>query len=132
MNTSVDTLGHLRLQFHIQHPALDAVWMEGYTFATAEGAEEENPYPANTKENEYWTQGWWSGFYGEAPLFDLSTVSEITSYTQHELADVAMQDAANEPEWVNPSVRLWAGRVAKLAGAIAVTVAAIELLDLAV
>lgn len=127
MNTEQQILPHVRLQFHIQHPSLDDCWSEGYEYASTNMPEGDNPYKAGTSEHEYWQQGWWAGFYGEQPLFntggDLGDNSNVV--------DIRDYKAANAPDYEPSNVRRWAGRVAKIAGVIAITVAAVELIDLA-
>jgi len=63
--------GELKAILHMQQGSvsLEEAWMEGYHQAGLEMAETENPFTANTQEHTYWQEGWWAGFYCEAPLF---------------------------------------------------------------
>jgi hypothetical protein len=71
MQTEAQLTNDAKLLFEIQHPSLHDVWLEGYEQAGLEIEEEENPYPANSKEHQHWADGWWAGFYGEEPLYNL-------------------------------------------------------------
>ena len=70
---SVDdnVVAEAKLLFELKNPSYDDVWLEGYELALEEGEEEANPYEVGSTEHEFWTEGWWAGFYGEEPLFDL-------------------------------------------------------------
>lgn len=65
-------LPHLTLRFNIEHPSLEECYAYGYECAHAEVSEEENPYSIGSKESEQWLEGWWDGFYGEKPLYELT------------------------------------------------------------
>lgn len=71
MNNTSKLLSHLRFHFSLKHPNLEECYTDGYTAALAGLYEEENPYPEDSREFELWFEGWWAGFYGEAPLFDV-------------------------------------------------------------
>lgn len=124
MNTK-DITAHIRLKLNIEHPDYDECFAEGYEFAQSNLPEEDNPFPNNSKEHEYWMQGWWSGFYGEK-------AGLLASDGRPQLTLVSSNSAANQDNWGKTGAKQWAGRVAKIAGAIAVTVAALELIDMAV
>ena len=34
-------------------------------------AEDANPFAVNSNESEQWLEGWWAGFYGEEPIYEL-------------------------------------------------------------
>ena len=119
MNKNDDILSHMRLMLNVNHPALEDCWSEGYEASQLTEDEAGNPYPQGSVENEHWSQGWWAAYYGEEHLY----ASEVAT---------TPIKAANEPRWRTQGVKLWASRVAKIAGAIAVTVAAVELLDIAI
>lgn len=76
-------LSHIRLHFNINYPTLEECYLHGYESALAEMNEDENPFSANSKEHEEWSEGWWAGFYGEPPLFDLP---EYPEYSEAEKA----------------------------------------------
>src|SRR5687768_14995304 len=133
MNQTTDILGHIRLEFHVKHPTLDECWNEGYDAGVLALDEEDNPYQIGTKEYQFWNDGWWSGFYQEKRLFANPGESEVIPYTQHPISLITTQDAVNESTWgSHATLKKWAGRFVKIAGAIAVTVVAIELLEMAV
>lgn len=126
MYTTADVLPHLRLRFHVEHPGLEECYHEGIVAAQADVEEDENPYPQNTPEFEYWCEGWWDGFYENEQMLDTEIIS--SSQEKKVLNDTV---AANEDKFDNSGVALWATRVAKIAGVIAIAVAAFELFDLA-
>lgn len=86
MNKDTDILAHARLHFHISTPDLEEVWLDGYGSATANLAEENNPYSQDSSEYELWQEGWWAGFYEEEPLFSLSGQTHLEA------------EAVSEPE----------------------------------
>lgn len=124
MNTK-DLASHIRLKFNIDHPDYEECYTEGYEFAQNNLPEEDNPFAKDSKEYEYWMQGWWAGFYGEQ-------ASLLSQDNRPQLSLVSANQAANQEDWGKATPKQWAGRVAKIAGAIAVTVAALELIDMAV
>lgn len=63
MGNKKEIIPYLRLMLNIQHPPLDDCWMEGYETAGSNIEETANPYPEETKEYQYWLEGWWEGFY---------------------------------------------------------------------
>lgn len=71
MNQNQPILANSKLLLHIQFPDLEDVWLEGYEDAMAKVDEMTNPYPIGTIEHFYWSDGWWSATYEEAPLFNL-------------------------------------------------------------
>ncbi len=71
MNDMTALLPHIKLRFNIEHPSLEDCYVYGYECALAEVSEEENPFQASSKESEQWLEGWWAGFYGEKPLYEL-------------------------------------------------------------
>ncbi|MCD6056422.1 MAG: transmission trait enhancer LetE [Gammaproteobacteria bacterium] len=72
METNTTLESHCRLIFNVATPSFEEAWLEGYD-ACEEGQEDEgNPYPANSREYRYWSDGWWASFYGEEALFTLS------------------------------------------------------------
>ena len=72
MNDTTALLPHIKLRFNIEHPSFEECYSYGYECALAEVGEEENPYREASLEHEQWLEGWWAGFYGEKPLFELA------------------------------------------------------------
>ncbi len=130
-NTQSRVLPHVRLQFNVANPCLDDVWMEGYESAEHAMDELDNPYQRHAKEHDYWNQGWWAGFYGEERIMQYVGDGQTNEVSMDNFA-LAEAKACNESRWVKPDYKKWAGRALKTAGIIAATVAAIELLDIAV
>lgn len=83
MNDINTVLPDIRLRFNIDHPSFEECYAFGYECAMAEVSEEENPFKANTKEYDQWQEGWWAGFYGEEPIYDISSLitTEATPLT---------------------------------------------------
>jgi ribosome modulation factor len=79
MNTINTVLPDVKLKFHIDHPSLEDCYAFGYECAQAQISEDENPFPENSASANQWLEGWWDGFYDEAPLYD--TVAEQSSET---------------------------------------------------
>lgn len=73
MNDTSAWLPDIKLRFNIEHPNLEECYAEGYRYALAELSEQENPFREGTCEFEQWQEGWWAGFYGEEPLYDLDS-----------------------------------------------------------
>jgi len=72
MKDTTALLPDIKLRFNIKHPSLEDCYSFGYECALAEVGEEENPYSEASLEHEQWSEGWWAGFYGEKPLFELA------------------------------------------------------------
>ena len=62
---------YLNLILHQQLASisLEACWMEGYYYGKQGADESLNPFKANTSEHQYYSEGWWAGFYNEEALF---------------------------------------------------------------
>ncbi|NDC31752.1 MAG: transmission trait enhancer LetE [Bacteroidetes bacterium] len=69
MDTQIEA--DLRLKLHIDYPDLEDCYVDGYACALAGIDEFSNPYANDSIEGEYWTEGWWAGFYSEKALFNL-------------------------------------------------------------
>lgn len=82
MNTEVDVLPDLKLKFNVAHPGLEECYAYGYACALASMQCEENPYPQGSRLSEQWEEGWWDGFYGNAPLHELDWLT-----TEHAVND---------------------------------------------
>jgi hypothetical protein len=59
----------LKLLLYRTAPAYETAWMAGYEAAQAEMPESENPFQRQDDEYKAWHEGWWAGFYNEAPLY---------------------------------------------------------------
>ncbi len=76
MNDTTALLPDIRLRFNIEHPSLEDCYTHGYECAVSEITEEDNPYQRGSIESEQWIEGWWAGFYGEKPLYELASESD--------------------------------------------------------
>lgn len=104
MTDNTELLSHMRLHFHVQHPSYDEVWLEGFDEGQNEFNEEDNPYPEDSMAYQFWNDGWWAAFYGEAPLFNIvcESAREIPIVrTEHVPAEVSLtsenKTKAHEP-----------------------------------
>ena len=77
MSDTAELLSVLKLQLNVKHPSVEDCYVYGYEAAAAGIEEQDNPFRENTCEYDHWSDGWWAGFYEEAPLFSLddSTLS---------------------------------------------------------
>ena len=113
-------LPHVRLMFNVKNPTPEDCWTDGYQCAQRELDEDSNPYQEDTLEYRQWTDGWWSGFYNEEPLYDMSGVDELAGVEKPALAQVSMLNAAaNESFMGNAQFQLWMYRALKAAGVVA-------------
>jgi hypothetical protein len=120
MNDTTALLPHLRLRFNIEHPSYEECYLFGYECATAELGEEENPFKEGSQESEQWLEGWWAGFYGEQPLFDLDNLETAEPLSK--------ADAANDVHYQKSS---FLALVFEISGAIAASaIVGYQLLDL--
>lgn len=76
MSDSDLLLPHVKLHFNVKHPTIEEAYAYGYECAKYEVAESENPFVSGSREHEQWSNGWWDGFYEEAPLFRLDTIEQ--------------------------------------------------------
>jgi hypothetical protein len=127
MDANKELLPYLKLKLELEHPDLEDCWHEGYFAAQLEAELEENPYDEQSKEADYWSQGWWAGFYEEPTL----SPKPLTVVNEGTFTRVAVPQAANETNWISDDIKRWTKTVVKVAGLIAITVVAIEFLDLA-
>ncbi len=117
-------LPHVRLDFNINHPALEECYTDGYACAMAELDEKENPFQAGSVESRHWIEGWWSGFYDEEPLFDLTKLPE-------EESSVMTHQAVNDDTFFSPKVNLFLLRFLEISGALTVSaIVAYQLIEL--
>lgn len=77
MNDINEFLPDIKLRFNIEHPNIEDCYALGYECGLEAFDESINPFPKDSLESEYWQEGWWAGFYGEEPLF------ELTDYLDH-------------------------------------------------
>lgn len=137
MSDITEVLPHIRLQLNIDKPDFDDCYAEGYQCALKEVDELENPYPAGTPEYQFWQDGWWAGFYGEEPLFELAVEIPEIRIQSIEAKIIARDEASNgvkavnDTIWTQENIKKWAIRLVKLTGFIAVVIAAYEISDLA-
>ena len=69
MRRQLTDQGIAKLLLELKQPDLEDVWLEGYEQSQATTIEE-NPYLPETPEYQFWREGWWAAFHGEAPFFD--------------------------------------------------------------
>ncbi|OCH97814.1 hypothetical protein [Legionella jamestowniensis] len=125
MNEKNALLPHIKLRFNIEHPNLEECYAYGYECALAEVSEEANPYQYGSAEYEQWTEGWWAGFYGEKPLYELA---ELLIEPEANEKEAANDYVYNTNHKVSPS---FLSTVLKITGAIAATaVVGYQVLDL--
>lgn len=86
MNDTTALLPHIKLRFNIEHPSYEECYLFGYECAHSEVAEEDNPFREGSQESEQWLEGWWAGFYGEEPLFDMEHLAIDEIETNKKLA----------------------------------------------
>ncbi|MDI9819188.1 MULTISPECIES: transmission trait enhancer LetE [unclassified Legionella] len=118
-------LPDIKLRFNVKHPDLEECYAYGYECALAEINEEANPYHEGTAEHEQWSDGWWAGFYGEKPLFDLAALT-----IEPEIKEKAVNDEVyhSKSQMMN---RKFFNNFLKITGALAATaVVGYQVLDL--
>jgi hypothetical protein len=123
-----DILPYLRLKLNVDQPTLEECWSDGYEIARKEGDEEANPYLQGTEENLHWNQGWWAGFYGEESWYGEQELCTSANQYRREISQYST--ALNEASFDPKESHEWAGKFAKIAGAIAATIVAAELFEL--
>lgn len=64
------TLTYSKIALHVKNPDLDYVWLEGFDAGQQLHDESINPYQDDLLASDYWSQGWWAGFFQEPALFD--------------------------------------------------------------
>lgn len=109
MNDTTALLPHIKLRFNIEHPSYEECYLYGYECALSEVAEEDNPFRNGSQEAEQWLEGWWAGFYGEEPLFDIE-------HTSKEEVEINKEKAANDRFYQKSSIM---ALVFEISGAIA-------------
>lgn len=89
MSDPVTLLPYLKLHLNVNCPTVEECYVHGYESALAEIDESENPYPVGTRSHEHWQEGWWAGFYGDAPCFDLN---DLNAHEENAANDQAFQE----------------------------------------
>lgn len=121
MNDTTVLLPHIKLRFNIEHPTYEECYLFGYECAISDVSEEDNPYKKGSQEAEQWLEGWWAGFYGEAPLFDMNTFAS-------EEIEINKETAANDQYYQKTSFMTL---VFEISGAIAASaIVGYQLLEL--
>ena len=100
--------------FNINHPSLEECYCDGYACAKAEFDESANPFKKDSVEARHWSEGWWAGFYGEEPLFDLANLPE-------EEFPLITDKAVNDDTFLSPKINLFLLRFLEISGALAVS-----------
>ena len=84
-----DAAAQYRLIFRINTPYFEEVWLEGYDDFEALENDAVNPYPATSREHQYWDDGWWASFHAEERLFNLAGQVNpnaiVEEYTEKEI-----------------------------------------------
>lgn len=123
MNDTTALLPHIKLRFNIEHPSFEDCYAYGYECALAEINEKENPYILDSEESEQWLEGWWAGFYGEKPLYELVDDNENQSVINQHVA-------ANDGVYYQSMVCFFA-KVMEVTGVLAVSaLVGYQLIDL--
>ncbi len=122
MNDMTALLPHIKLRFNIEHPSFEECYAYGYECALVDISEEANPYALASKESEQWLEGWWAGFYGEKPLYDLGEDDiQMTSKPV---------EAANDLIY-HESINMFLAKVMEITGILAVSaVVGYQVIDL--
>lgn len=124
MNDITALLPLVKLRFNIEHPSFEECYVFGYECAQSDVSETENPFNEGTSEHEQWSDGWWAGFYGEEPLFELNAGDTQAG------ASVENLSAANDTEFKD-GVGKWLLRAIEITGVIAVSaVVGYQVLDM--
>lgn len=113
MNKNNALLPDIQLRFNIEHPSFEECYAFGYECGSAEISEEDNPFNVDSKESDQWLEGWWAGFYGEEPLYDLSQYIDIQ-------AEQALYEAANDQIYQDKRF-IFLTKVLEISGVIAVS-----------
>lgn len=113
MMTIKEILPDVKLRFNLDHPSYEDCYAFGYECAQSGIDEQENPFCEGSSEFEQWIDGWWAGFYGEEPIFEVSPSQEP-----------AIQQAviaANDSKYVEEKKTSFIMKVLELSGVIAVS-----------
>lgn len=113
MSKTIELLPDIKLRLNIDHPTFEECYTHGYDAAVAELSERDNPFPEHSRESDFWLEGWWAGFYGEAPWFDSEDC-----VADH--AEPLAIDAANDRQYELRQQGFWS-KVIEITGVIAVS-----------
>ena len=75
--STVNIIPDLKIMLEKHSPDLDDVYLEGYEAGLNNFAEAGNPYDFNSREHEYWVEGWWGGYLGEEPVFESQLLGTV-------------------------------------------------------
>ena len=92
MNDQMILLEALKLMVDRNSPCFERCYTDGYQSGYEGISEEENPFVKQSKEHQEWQEGWWDGFYGNSPLFELS---KAISIEKHDEATIASKVATS-------------------------------------
>ncbi len=95
--------GELKLLLNLKEgrATLEECWMEGFHQANIEIAEEFNPYATGSEEAEFWSQGWWAGFYSEEALFPQYAVGLAVEKEAHVMERLMEECEIEEPSRIS-------------------------------
>ncbi len=125
--TTSEIYPYLKLKFQLDNPNLEDCYLEGYKNALIDMTEDNNPFHQGSRESEQWLEGWWTGFYGNEPLYGFSK-DELGERISHREANFLLRKAANEPGFEGGSSTIT--KVAKVAAAVAATFLGYQVLDM--
>ena len=135
MNDTQALLSMVKLRFNIEHPSVEECYSFGYECADAGIGEEENPFADGTMGHDQWVDGWWAGFYGEEPIFELvdDFKKELVSDNTLESTQQFTTQAANDQSFQNSTLSKssWLMKVLEISGVLAVSaVVGYQVLDM--
>lgn len=120
-----DITPYIRFLKSIQKPDLEGVWLDGQDCAENQVGLEANPYPKDSTEYFYWSEGWWAGFYEESTL--------SLSATNESKAAVTQLRASNDPVFSGKeAIREWVENFTMVLGTLMSGMLCYELADIAV
>lgn len=129
---TAELLPYVKLLFEVDNPSLEECYQWGYQMAQDGLEESENPFMetnADSKEAEYWNQGWWDGCYGVEPMFEVEPVATAHAETTMAEAPSLTELSANEDQFeVNKESKMTT--VAKLAAAVAGAFLSYQVIDM--
>lgn len=96
-------LSDLKLRLDIDYPSYEECYAQGYEASLNSCLEEDNPFAEGSAEYAQWQEGWWAGFYGEEPLFDLSHYMANGSRQAAAAVRIDEQPAANDRQYFGMS-----------------------------
>ena len=114
MKDSMTVLPYMRLDFNIKHPALEECYLDGYSCASAELDESENPFTRGSVEAQYWADGWSDSEAGDEPLFDWSDLPAAEPLLNP-------LNAINDEHFTDSNTNTFLVHVLEITGALVVT-----------